>query len=201
MATTTPNFGWPVPTSTDYVKDGATAIEALGDAIDATVFGLGASALTLITSQTISSSVSAVNFDNCFTSTYQNYLIVLNVTVSGLTNITFKYRTSGSSISTDYTNGSLAATTSASVGNYAGGETTAAFLGRTEASKKFVCSINVMNPLQTGSKQQFYTGVGDTSYYAGGGYNTNAGSMDGFSIIGFSNNLTAGTIRVYGLKN
>jgi hypothetical protein len=41
MATTTPNYGWPVPTSTDYVKDGATAIEALGDAIDATVFGLG----------------------------------------------------------------------------------------------------------------------------------------------------------------
>lgn len=40
MATTTPNYGWPVPTSTDFVKDGATAIEALGDAIDATVFGL-----------------------------------------------------------------------------------------------------------------------------------------------------------------
>ena len=35
MATTTPLNGWPVPTSTDYVKDGATAIEALGDAIDA----------------------------------------------------------------------------------------------------------------------------------------------------------------------
>jgi len=30
MATTTPNFGWPVPTSTDLVKDGATAIEGLG---------------------------------------------------------------------------------------------------------------------------------------------------------------------------
>jgi hypothetical protein len=37
MATTTPNFGWPVPTSTDLVKDGATAIEALGDAIDASM--------------------------------------------------------------------------------------------------------------------------------------------------------------------
>lgn len=37
MATTTPLNGWPVPTSTDYVKDGATAIESLGDAIDASV--------------------------------------------------------------------------------------------------------------------------------------------------------------------
>jgi hypothetical protein len=37
MATTTPYNGWAVPTSTDYVKDGATAIETLGDAIDASV--------------------------------------------------------------------------------------------------------------------------------------------------------------------
>jgi hypothetical protein len=40
MATTTPNFGWPVPTSTDLVKNGATAIEALGDAIDASLVDL-----------------------------------------------------------------------------------------------------------------------------------------------------------------
>jgi hypothetical protein len=40
MATTTPNFGWPVPTSTDLVKDGATAIEALGDSIDASLVDL-----------------------------------------------------------------------------------------------------------------------------------------------------------------
>lgn len=38
MATTTPNYGWTVPTSTDLVKNGATAIETLGDAVDATVF-------------------------------------------------------------------------------------------------------------------------------------------------------------------
>ena len=37
MATTTPNFGWSVPTSTDLVKDGATAIETLGDSIDASM--------------------------------------------------------------------------------------------------------------------------------------------------------------------
>jgi hypothetical protein len=40
MATTTPNFGWPVPTSTDLVKDGAVAIEGLGDAIDASLLDL-----------------------------------------------------------------------------------------------------------------------------------------------------------------
>jgi len=40
MATTTPNFGWTVPTSSDLVKNGATAIEALGDAIDASLLDL-----------------------------------------------------------------------------------------------------------------------------------------------------------------
>lgn len=34
MSTTTPNFNFPVPQSTDLVKDGATAIAALGTAID-----------------------------------------------------------------------------------------------------------------------------------------------------------------------
>lgn len=40
MPTTTPNFGWSVPTSTDLVKDGATAIETLGDSIDASLMDL-----------------------------------------------------------------------------------------------------------------------------------------------------------------
>jgi hypothetical protein len=40
MATTTPNFGWVVPTSTDLVKDGATAIETLGDSIDSSMADL-----------------------------------------------------------------------------------------------------------------------------------------------------------------
>jgi len=40
MATVTPNFNWPVPTSTDLVRDGATAIEALGDSIDGSLVDL-----------------------------------------------------------------------------------------------------------------------------------------------------------------
>jgi hypothetical protein len=40
MATTTPNFGWSVPTSSDLVKNGATAIELLGDSIDASLVDL-----------------------------------------------------------------------------------------------------------------------------------------------------------------
>jgi hypothetical protein len=46
MATTTPNFGWTVPTSTDLVKNGATAIETLGDSVDASFAGLSINAQT-----------------------------------------------------------------------------------------------------------------------------------------------------------
>jgi hypothetical protein len=40
MATTTTNFGWDIPQSTDLVKDGATAIATLGQDIDTALVGL-----------------------------------------------------------------------------------------------------------------------------------------------------------------
>jgi hypothetical protein len=59
MATVTPVYNWPVPTSTDYVKDGATSIEALGDAIDAslnTITGGKNVAIQSLSSNTLTSS-------------------------------------------------------------------------------------------------------------------------------------------------
>lgn len=78
MATTTPNYGWDVPTSTDYVKDGATAIETLGDDIDATLWtALGGAypGLRLVKKQTILSGVTSVTVTDAFSATYENYLI------------------------------------------------------------------------------------------------------------------------------
>jgi len=46
MATTTPNFGWTVPTSSDLVKNGATAIAELGQDIDTKFAGLTVNAQT-----------------------------------------------------------------------------------------------------------------------------------------------------------
>lgn len=50
MATTTPNYGWSVPTSTDLVTNGALAIETLGDSVDASVYNLANDTLTVTTS-------------------------------------------------------------------------------------------------------------------------------------------------------
>jgi hypothetical protein len=38
MATTSPIYGWPEPTSSDFVTNGATAITAMGNAIENTVY-------------------------------------------------------------------------------------------------------------------------------------------------------------------
>jgi hypothetical protein len=122
MATTTPNFGWAVPTSTDLVKDGAVAIETLGDAIDASLVDLkggttgqvlakatgtdmdfswttpaaSASGLTLITSSTFSSVASVSLPDNTFSSTYDNYYLTVNFASGSASGDSFvRFRTSG----------------------------------------------------------------------------------------------------------
>jgi hypothetical protein len=102
MATTTPNYGWTVPTSTDLVKDGATAIETLGDAIDASLVDLRggttgqvlrkqsntqmdfewatvSSGLTLINTTSFSA-VSSQSVNSVFSATYDYYLIVVSGT-------------------------------------------------------------------------------------------------------------------------
>jgi hypothetical protein len=91
MATTTPNFGWPVPTSTDYVKDGASSIEALGDAIDATVFGLGTGAETVLSSGAFTTSA-ALNLSNVLSSTYKFYNFYFYAAGSTTAQVNFRFR-------------------------------------------------------------------------------------------------------------
>ena len=78
MATTTPNYGWTVPTSTDLVKDGATAIETLGDAIDAsmnTALGTKKAGMVLLNTTSFSG-VSSGSVSDVFSATYENYRII-----------------------------------------------------------------------------------------------------------------------------
>jgi hypothetical protein len=124
MATTTTNFGWDIPQSTDLVKDGATAIAALGQDIDTALVDLKGgttgqvltkasntdldfsfttlsvtSGLNLIANQTVTSSTT-VNVNNVFSSTYDNYLVVGTLTSSGAQNGDIRMRVSGSDNST-----------------------------------------------------------------------------------------------------
>ena len=84
MATTTPNYGWDVPTSSDYVKLGAVAIETLGDDIDASLFSItGGKNVGMVYLNTYSwSGTNALAIDNLFTSTYDDYKIYIQFSAS-----------------------------------------------------------------------------------------------------------------------
>lgn len=64
MATTTTNFGWDVPTSTDLVKDGATAISTLGQDIDTSLVDLRNGTAGQILSKNSSSQMDFLWIDN-----------------------------------------------------------------------------------------------------------------------------------------
>jgi hypothetical protein len=92
---TTPNYGWPIPVATDYVKDGYANIADLGDAIDATVFGLPSAGISLINTTTLSA-VSSQSFNDVFSATYNNYYI--QMTLNGSTtsqDVNLRLRVSG----------------------------------------------------------------------------------------------------------
>jgi hypothetical protein len=88
----TPNYSWPVPVNTDLVKDGADAIKDLGDAIDATVFGLGMGAVlqvksvtkTTTFSTTSTSFVDITDLTLTITPTSASNLILVMVQISGI---------------------------------------------------------------------------------------------------------------------
>ncbi len=73
MATTTPNFGWTVPTSSDLVKNGAVAIETLGDSVDASLAGMVVNAQTGTTYTAVKADGlnSIVTMDNASANTFR----------------------------------------------------------------------------------------------------------------------------------
>jgi hypothetical protein len=206
MATTTPNYGWPVPTSTDYVKDGATAIEALGDAIDATVFGLG-SGMTLITAQTFTTS-SAVNVNNCFSATYQNYRIVGNLTAASANNenVDLRLRVGGvdNSGATSYQRSLLRSINGTVTGAYLAVSNSLVCQTNTTVFGSFAADIyNPFSAAPTKLTNNFVSGGSGTvaDYLAQTAcYHNVSSSFDGFSIIPASGTIS-GTLRVYGYQN
>ena len=201
MATTTPNYSWPVPTSTDLVKNGATAIEALGDAIDATVFGLPGAGLSLISTTTISG-VTSISINDVFSSTYENYLIKGNNIQASSGNITMRMRVSGADNSSANYNREYAIANGASITAAADNATTSWTVGNAGSSQGCAFEIQLNSPFTTTNTN----GLGTWSlanatapYWLGQSYGmTVTTSYTGFTLIN-ANNMT-GSVSVYGFK-
>ena len=200
MGTTT-NNGWTYPESTDLVKDGATAIETLADDIDTT---LGVYATPgLVKLQTVTfSAVSSQTFNDVFSATYDNYLVVCN----------FGQNTSAGSLEIRLRNAGTNRT-GATYSFTALQWTTSATASRTENQTAYLVAANLatvehnftalftepfVSTRATGIYCEINQNTDATSVgsIVSGGYKTND-SNDGFAFLVSAGTIT-GSVSVYG---
>jgi hypothetical protein len=161
--------------------------------------------LTLITTATAADTSGTLSVNNCFSATYDNYLIISDMKVSAESNYILRLRVSGSDASTLYylsgfynssASSTLQAFNHANVSDYK---------LRDIGTDKGVHSIVVSNPynaIDTSFTMQGLQGWQGTSseLVVNGGIHHSATSYTGFSLLADNGNLT-GTVRVYGYSN
>jgi hypothetical protein len=271
MATTTTNFGWDIPQSTDLVKDGATAIAALGQDIDTALVDLkggttgqvlskasgtdldytwvavdpllildakgdlitataadtparlpvGADGTVLtadsaqgtgltwsvpspgdvkkITSQALSSTAT-LNVNDCFSTTYRNYLIIMEVTGTAAEAISCRLRVAGSDATTNYNQQLLEAKSTSITGSRTTGAAQWS-LQATRTSGRTFFVMNINSPFEASSTSFVSPGIDPDSTISMAnlvGVNTNATSYTGISFYQSTSTMT-GNVSIYGL--
>jgi hypothetical protein len=210
MATTTPNYGWPVPTSTDYVKDGATAIEALGDAIDATVFGLPIGGLRFLTGATFTSATSFSLPNNTFSADYANYKLQVFITgTSAQSTVTGRFRTAGTDNSAaTYNQASAGRDSDTNTLNISENSATSFRIGQNFSTGGFIINLDIFNPFAATRTlaNGFYSIDGQATGANVSSSPTsllfrNTTSFDSMSIISSVASSLTGSYKVYGYAN
>jgi hypothetical protein len=199
MATTTPNYGWDVPTSSDYVKLGAVAIETLGDDIDATLWtALGGNypGLRLIKTQVIGSAVSSVTVTGAFSATFPNYCIVMSNTIGTASNA-MRMSYNNSTGSTYSHVGSYWTFGSTSLLTETGSSLTSTWIGNVHIGSTNII-VDVFSPFLSAATHSIGRGVGPNNPTLRFGQDTATASNTGFTITPGAGTLTGGTIYVYG---
>jgi hypothetical protein len=204
MATTTTNYGFDIPQSTDLVKDGATAIATLGQDIDTamnTALGTKKAGMVLLNTTSFSA-VASQSINSVFSSTYDNYKIIFVGSASTTISMQFRLRVSG---------------VDASGSNYIRqrilGTSTTVSAARVTANAYLLGDLEfdpttqifeLSNPAKA-SKTGFITqalsiqtsGGTQTDLILTAGQHDLSTAYDGFSLIPTSGTIT-GTVSVYG---
>jgi hypothetical protein len=156
--------------------------------------------LTLITAESFSA-VSSVSVNNCFSATYDNYLMLIKQAGSGGMTFTMRLRASGTdATAANYATQYLVAS-STSTAAAANGSNTSFFLGFS-ATLKNSFSVYLFDPFVTGTTS-FMTGPnksGSSQLDLGIGDHSLSTSYDGFSLLASAGTIT-GNVRVYGYRN
>jgi len=152
------------------------------------------------------SGVSNVIVNNCFTSTYRNYRLVVHITAytaAGAVEGQINLRASGTNSSVSYYNVRVGASYGAGNVLEAASNTTRWFVGRSNGSGSAgganVFDINIFGP-QIADRTWYSGTAADGNYVASvGGYHDVQTAYDGFQMT-YGANIT-GTYRVYGLRD
>jgi len=150
------------------------------------------------------SAVASSSINNCFSATYQNYLIAVNLDTSAAATITMRMRVGGVDSTTSNSNTSYrySQLTAVSVLDVNSNAASSIALNSSAAARSFFGQINIQRPFeaQPTSGQFFSCGEAPTPdyYFTGGFVKTAATSFDGFTITPSAGTIT-GKIRVYGL--
>jgi hypothetical protein len=200
MATTTPFYGWSVPTSTDLVKDGASAIETLGDSIDAsmnTALGTKKAGMVLLNTTSFSG-VSSQSVNDVFSATYDFYKIVGSFTGTATNELTFRLRVGGADNSTasSYIRQSVQIFNTTVAGSRTSQNQLFTF---TYSSTPSTFELYVFNPFAAATTGFAGYGGYDTYITNIQGYHNQSVSYTGITALATSGNLT-GTISILGVN-
>ena len=202
MAGTTTNYGWTYPTSTDLVKDGATAIQTATQGVDTTLFtALGGAypGLRLIKKQTIGSAVSSVQVTGAFSATYDNYKILV---VGGVGSTTSRLGLTLGATATGYAYATTGRSYSATGATFAQSSNTTSWpnagTGTVNGINAEISLENPFNTTYTTVKTQSVAILTTDEFQTMGGFLNNTTSYTAFTLTPNAGTLTGGTIYVYG---
>ena len=206
MATTTTNYGFDIPQSTDLVKDGATAIATLGQDIDTamnTALGTKKAGMVLLNTTSFSG-VSSQSINDVFSATYDYYKVILDYvgSTNGIT-MSMRMRVSGSDNSTSNYNRQLTNTSGTSyLGLRSNAQTSWGIpVLNSERSTNIMEFQNPFNTAPTAVSQvvnvHYNTATTENLIQSQTLGFTATTSFTGFSLICASNNMT-GSLSVFG---
>ena len=177
-----------------------------GQIVQAVPTGIN-SALVYIT-QATPSAVSSISINDCFSATYQNYLILANFTASVGANgaLTMRLRSSGVDATTNYNYVQINSASDGTINSTGYLSQTSFAFGQIDPTYNVSSSqLNVFNPFATDktlvmATNQIRLSTGRYDQRITSEYHSDATSYDGFTIITSGTSVT-GIIRVYGYAN
>ena len=165
---------------------------------------VGASSGLTLTGSADPSAVASISINNCFSATYTNYLIQINLVSSAAGTFLMRMRVGGTDNTTSDNNTSYrySELTSVNVLDNNTNASSSISLNASTGNRSFFGQINIQRPFEAQPTTGQFTSVGEAStpnYYFNGAFcKTASTSFDGFTITPGAGTIT-GKIRVYGL--